>query len=422
MRTLRLARRVGASTSARVSVGSNPSGTMATMSPMAKMKSSQGGTPRTQPIAKNTSPIRIARIAIHRLRWAISRRKGETPTRLVWARCAILPNSVCMPVAKTTALASPETIEVPVSRMFLLWINSSASEGSASRALGRDSPVIVAVLTRTPNASISRQSAGMLSPCSRSTTSPGTSWVTASDVALPSRIAFTSCGSSLSSVASVCSARYSCQKENRPLTTITPMTTPPTFAMPWPGALHSPTNASAAASHRITAKKWKNSLRKRSQSGWPATFSTWLGPNSRNRFSASATDNPCGALRRLAMDSATESRSILTFGKGMERDAGPRTSRALPAIQSWYSAAGSPSPRIGSAGAATPEICPRCADPHHAPVFPRRRHGAANARYLPRTRPVPLPPIPTQRRVIKTPTMAPNAAAIPMARQGFSRT
>ena len=45
IRTFRFARRWAASTSARVNVGSRPSGTIATMMPMEKMKSRQNGTP-----------------------------------------------------------------------------------------------------------------------------------------------------------------------------------------------------------------------------------------------------------------------------------------------------------------------------------------------------------------------------------------
>ena len=41
-----------------------------------------------------------------------------------------------MPVAKTTALASPETIEVPASTMFSAWIISATTDGSAMRSLG----------------------------------------------------------------------------------------------------------------------------------------------------------------------------------------------------------------------------------------------------------------------------------------------
>src|SRR5665811_2004085 len=89
-------------------------------------------------------------------------------------RCAILPNSVCAPVAKTTALPRPETTEVPASRMFLPRIRSSTWDGLVSRAFGMDSPVTVALLTRTSKASIRRQSAGTLSPCSSRTTSPTT--------------------------------------------------------------------------------------------------------------------------------------------------------------------------------------------------------------------------------------------------------
>ena len=120
MRTLRFAMRWVASTSARVSVGSSPSGTMATMMPIAKMKAFQNGMPIIQPSEKNERPISTARIAIRRLKCAISLRSGETSSPAVCVRCAILPNSVCIPVAKTTALACPDTIDVPASTTFLL--------------------------------------------------------------------------------------------------------------------------------------------------------------------------------------------------------------------------------------------------------------------------------------------------------------
>jgi hypothetical protein len=140
---------------------------MATMIPIANIKAFQVGMPIIQPIAKNERPISTARIAVKRLKCVISLRSGDTSSPAVWVRCAILPSSVCIPVAKTTALACPDTIEVPASTTFLLSIKLSTSEEPASRALGTDSPVTAALLTRAPNASISRQSAGMLSPCSR---------------------------------------------------------------------------------------------------------------------------------------------------------------------------------------------------------------------------------------------------------------
>ena len=94
MSTLRLAMRCAASTSDNVSVGSRPSGTMATMMPIAKIRSFQNGTPMAAATAKNSTPIATARTAISRLNRASSLRSGDTVVRLVWARCAICPNSV----------------------------------------------------------------------------------------------------------------------------------------------------------------------------------------------------------------------------------------------------------------------------------------------------------------------------------------
>ena len=67
--TLRLAMRWVASTSARVRVGSRPSGTIATMMPMAKMKDSQKETPIAHQLtAKNNRPMESARMMIKWLR------------------------------------------------------------------------------------------------------------------------------------------------------------------------------------------------------------------------------------------------------------------------------------------------------------------------------------------------------------------
>ena len=49
-----------------MSVGSRPSGTIATMMPMAKMKAFQNGTPAKRPTAKKSSPIATATIPITR--------------------------------------------------------------------------------------------------------------------------------------------------------------------------------------------------------------------------------------------------------------------------------------------------------------------------------------------------------------------
>lgn len=60
--------------------------------------------------------------------------------------------------------------------------------GSILRALGRDSPVTVAVFTRSAKASTSRQSAGTRLPSSSSTMSPGTRSVARSSTVSPPRL------------------------------------------------------------------------------------------------------------------------------------------------------------------------------------------------------------------------------------------
>ena len=112
-----------------------------------------------------------------------------------------------MPVAKTTARASPETTVVPAKTTLVLCSASSHPQGPASRTSGSDSPVTVALLTRTENASIKRQSAGAISPASKAITSPGTSSAAGLCSKTPLRKTRTWCGRSFSRADSAFSAR-----------------------------------------------------------------------------------------------------------------------------------------------------------------------------------------------------------------------
>ena len=107
------------------------------------------------------------------------------------------------------------------------------------------------------------------------------------------------------SAANACSARYACQNENTPLITITPTIANPSVAMPCPGSRHSAKNASAAAIHKMIAKKCTNSLANVSSSASCATSSTSFAPNSASRRCASASLSPASPLFRLAKASAT---------------------------------------------------------------------------------------------------------------------
>ncbi len=147
--------------------------------------------PMNRPITKTTTPIATARMAMKRLKVAISFCSGDGRSTVVCASCAILPNAVCMPVANTNVCASPDVTDVPARSTFRLCSRSAASEGRTSRDTGRDSPVTVALFTRTPNPSTSRQSAGTSSPAVRQMTSPGTTSSDGITTTAPSRCALT---------------------------------------------------------------------------------------------------------------------------------------------------------------------------------------------------------------------------------------
>ena len=159
---------------ARVTVGSKPSGTFATMMPIEKTRPMRVGRPTNAPMTNTRAPMVTARTAMRRLRVAISFCSGDGTSAVAWVRRAMPPKTVCMPVANTSAVASPVVSDVPASRTLRLRSRSFSSPTLAFRETGRASPVTVARFARTPNASIRRQSAGTLSPALNVMTSPGT--------------------------------------------------------------------------------------------------------------------------------------------------------------------------------------------------------------------------------------------------------
>ena len=96
---LRFAMRCVAMASDSVTVGSRPSGTFATMMPIANIAFAQNGRPSSVPTAKNARPSTAANTATRRDSRAISRCRGDPVSPAVCVRCAMRPNSVCMPVA-----------------------------------------------------------------------------------------------------------------------------------------------------------------------------------------------------------------------------------------------------------------------------------------------------------------------------------
>ena len=117
------------------------------------------------------------------------------------------PNSVCAPVAKTTAGARPLVQLVPEKTASGASISRSAVSGSrADRVTGTDSPVN-ADRSTSSDPSMSRASALIRSPSSISSTSPGTTRSAATRRAAPERIT-RACGGRY--LASACTARAAC--------------------------------------------------------------------------------------------------------------------------------------------------------------------------------------------------------------------
>lgn len=102
-------------------------------------------------------------------------------------RAAIRPISVCRPVACITATAEPVTHAVPLNTSTGESNRRSAvSIASAERSSGTDSPVSADASTCTAPRS-NRASAGIRSPSSISSTSPGTNSLVATLITAPPR-------------------------------------------------------------------------------------------------------------------------------------------------------------------------------------------------------------------------------------------
>ena len=107
--TLRFAMRCAATESAIVSVGSSPSGTLATMMPIAKTAAPSVSMPtKSLPSAKKKMPRPTAIIEMSCESRAMFFCSGESRSSTLCVSPAILPNSVRMPVAYTTARPWPE--------------------------------------------------------------------------------------------------------------------------------------------------------------------------------------------------------------------------------------------------------------------------------------------------------------------------
>ena len=127
----RLARRRTPMASASVIIGSSPSGTLPSRRPIANEIDPAGERPANRPSGTNAAPIATAKAAMIQATLRTSSSRGLDSCTVRCESSAIRPISVCIPVASTTAVASPPVQSVPLKMRFA----ASRREPAARRAV-----------------------------------------------------------------------------------------------------------------------------------------------------------------------------------------------------------------------------------------------------------------------------------------------
>ena len=260
-------------------MGRRPSGTRATVTPMAKRKPSLAGSPKSRETPKKLRPTPTARKATTRTTRASSPASGLGGRSTPAVRAAIPARRVAPPVACTRPTPSPVTTKVPAKR-------SSPS----ARRVGRLSPVSIDSSMRRSWPSTTARSAATRSPGVSSTTSPTTRSAASITSTLPSRRTVTRTGMRSPRRSAAFSARSSWTKANTPLMTTTMKMATPSWGRP-------ATKASSPATQSMRAKKWTISPTRRFQGAWRSGGGSRLGPSAVRRAATSARLSPgSGAL------------------------------------------------------------------------------------------------------------------------------
>ncbi len=119
--------------SASVIVGRSPSGTFATIRPMAKLAASETDRPASSPRGRNARPATTATSAISHATRRTWRSSGLSSRSTRSESAAIRPSSVFMPVANTRARASPSVAAVPLKTRSRASSSGPRSTRSADR-------------------------------------------------------------------------------------------------------------------------------------------------------------------------------------------------------------------------------------------------------------------------------------------------
>ena len=232
------------------------------------------------------------------------------------------PNSVCMPVAVTSACARPSVTAVPANTMFVRSPTGRSGSRRSPTALtaGTDSPVSGASCTSSRSVSSRRASPATRSPARSSSTSPGTRSRAAISASCPSRSTRAAGAVSVRSASIARSARYSCTKPSSTASeTITAIATASTVC---------PRNAdSAVATSRMTISTFLSCAAStdHGETRWGAVSS--FGPNCASRRRASADGEP----RRRGVESCAQLRNGQRMRGRDDRWCGRNRHGAVPA-------------------------------------------------------------------------------------------
>ena len=219
--------------SARVRVGSSPSGTLATMMPIMNTRLIHRGRPLTTPYRKKVIPMVQAMAVRMRTMRDTSRSSGEAVRRMVCDSPAMRPKRVRSPVANTTPRPVPRTTVQPA-KARLAHSSRGRSSAAGSRRSGCDSPVSGEVSISSESLARMRTSAAILSPSASRRRSPGTTAAASTRSTRPARTTSAMGGKNCRSAAMARSARYSWKKLNRALSR--PTTTKAQPSRPSPSA------------------------------------------------------------------------------------------------------------------------------------------------------------------------------------------
>lgn len=153
-----------------------PSGTLAVMIPIAKIKFNTAGYPTAKPRPNKIAPTITAKTVKRIMNLLISFFNGDSSELALAAKLAIWPIKVLSPVAKTTPFPVPYLFNVEKKAIFFVYKGLSFVQ---SLDLARSSvyPVNDELSTFIPCESMTLKSAGIFLPSSILTTSPTTNLV-----------------------------------------------------------------------------------------------------------------------------------------------------------------------------------------------------------------------------------------------------